>query len=300
MSPFAQGNVSGKRLVIFGCGYVGSELARQGRARGWRVTALTRNEERAAALHAAGVETVAADLAEDGWHARIAGGADAVVNCVSSGGGGLDGYRHSYRDGMASVLAWARARGAAGTFVYTSSTSVYPQDGGAEVAETAPTDAGTSERAQVLLAAENLLRENRGACARWFILRLAGIYGPDRHHLLAQVRAGEVAGCGDHRLNLVHRDDICAAVWAALTAPPGVADEIFNVADDGAARKDAIAGWLARRLGVPPPRFTGASAAGRRAVTPDRVIVNARIRRMLGWSPRYPSFRDGYETILSR
>jgi nucleoside-diphosphate-sugar epimerase len=72
------------------------------------------------------------------------------------------------------------------------------------------------------------------------------------------------------------------------------------VADDGAARKDAIAGWLARRLGVPPPRFTGASAAGRRAVTPDRVIVNARIRRMLGWSPRYPSFRDGYETILSR
>jgi nucleoside-diphosphate-sugar epimerase len=299
MSLFAHGNVAGKRLVIFGCGYVGSELARQGVALGWRVTALTRNADRAVVLGAQGVETVVADLAGDDWHARIAGGADAVVNCVSSGGGGLEGYRRSYRDGMASLVAWARRRGAADTVVYTSSTSVYPQDGGIEVDETASTD-GAGERARVLVEAERLLREHRGACVRWFILRLAGIYGPDRHHLLGQIRAGEVAGRGDYRLNLIHRDDICAAVWAAVNAPPAVADEIFNVADDGAATKAAIAAWLAPRLGVPPPRFTGVPAAGRRTVTPDRVIANGRIKRALGWSPRYPSFREGYDTILSR
>lgn len=75
---------------------------------------------------------------------------------------------------------------------------------------------------------------------------------------------------------------------------------VFNVADDGAATKGEVVAWLAARLGVPSPRFTGAPAAGRRAVTPDRVIANARIKAALGWRPRFPDFRAGYENILSR
>src|SRR5450759_1353813 len=114
MSADAHGNFAGKHLVIFGCGYAGAEVARQAVARGLRVTALTRNEAKAIALRAGGVETIVADLAAAAWHTRIAGGAVFLLNCVSSGGGGLDGYRHSYVDGMASVLAWARSRGAAG------------------------------------------------------------------------------------------------------------------------------------------------------------------------------------------
>jgi nucleoside-diphosphate-sugar epimerase len=296
----------GKRLVIFGAGYVGGELARQALARGLRVTALTRDAEQAALLAALGAGTVVADLAGEAWHGRIDGGAEFAVNCVSAGGGGLEGYRHSYVEGMASILAWARARGAAGTLVYTSSTAVYPQDGGVAVDETAPTG-GTGGRARLLLDAEAQLRalEKTQApavrpCGRWFILRLAGIYGPGRHHLLEQVRAGEMAGRGDYHLNLIHRDDIVAAVWAALGAPPAVANEIFNVSDDGAASKAEIARWLAARLGVPAPRLTGEPAAGRREMTPDRVIANAKLKAALGWQPRYPSFREGYGEILNR
>lgn len=285
--------------MIFGCGYVGTEIARQAGARGLRVTALTRNEAVAAGLSATGVEVVVADLADDAWHGRIAGRVDFALNCVSSGGGGLDGYRRSYVGGMASAMAWAAARGAAGTFVYTGSTSVYPQGGGVRVAEAASTD-GAGDRAHLLVEAENRLRANRGACDRWFVLRLAGIYGPSRHHLLDQVRAGTIAGRGDHRLNLIHRDDICAAVWAAFDAPPAVRDEIFNVADDGAAAKGEIAAWLAARLGVPPPRFTGEPAAGRRGVTPDRTIANDKLKAVLGWRPAFPTFREGYENLLSR
>jgi len=299
MSADAYGNFAGKHLVIFGCGYVGAECARQARAKGLRVTALTRNETAAIALRDEGLDPVVADLGGDTWHGRIAGGADYVLNCVSSGGGGLDGYRRSYVDGMASILAWARARGAAGTMVYTSSTSVYPQDGGAQVDETAPTD-GAGERARLLLDAEARLRAGDGARDRWFVLRLAGIYGPGRHHVLDQVRAGAVAGRGDYRLNSIHRDDICAAVWAVFGAPPAVADQIFNVADDRAATKAEIVEWLAARLGLAAPRFTGEPAAGRRAVTPDRVIVNDKLKAVLGWRPRYPSYREGYANLLSR
>src|SRR5882757_4157739 len=118
MSSFA-----GKRLVIFGCGYIGSALARAALAAGATIEALTRNPEKAAALRTAGLaKVVVTDLAAADWHARIAGGAEMVVNCVSSGG--PDTYRSSYVGGMQSVLAWA-AQGPApiGTLVYTSSTA---------------------------------------------------------------------------------------------------------------------------------------------------------------------------------
>jgi nucleoside-diphosphate-sugar epimerase len=296
----AHGNLSVKRLVIFGCGYVGGELARQAVARGVRVTALTRNEEKAAVLRAAGVEVVVAELASAGWHARLAGGAEWAVNCVSSGGGGLEGYRRSYVEGATAIAAWARARGQVGTMLYTGSTSVYPQGGGVRVDESSTTDGG-GERAQILLEAERVVREAQGsAWARAFVLRLAGIYGPGRHHLLEQVRAGEVAGRGDFHLNLIFRDDICAAIWAALTAPATVEGGTFNIADDGAAPKAEIVAWLAARLGKPTPPFTGEPAAGRREVTPDRVIVNARAKAVLGWAPQFPTFREGYENLLSR
>ncbi len=299
MNAEADGIFSGKRLVIFGCGYIGGELARKALMRGLHVTALTRNEATAAALRVLGAEVVVADLAGDQWHVLIEGGADFVVNCVSSGGGGIKGYRRCYVVGMESVLHWAQTRGAVGTLVYTGSTSVYPQDGDVLVDEEAATD-GASERGKILLDAEARLRASDQACARWFVLRLAGIYGPGRHALLDQVRAGTITGRSDHRLNLVYRDDICAAVWLALAAPPVIKSTILNVADDGAARKSEIAGWLAARLGLPQPCFAGDRGTGRCAIVPDRIVANDKIEAVLGWRSAFPTFREGYGKILSR
>jgi nucleoside-diphosphate-sugar epimerase len=289
----------GRRLVIFGCGYVGQAVAGAAQARGACVTALTRNPETAAALRAQGIEVVVGDLAGEAWHGFIPGRPDFLLNSVSSGGGGIEAYRHSYVGGMASIVAWARRTGPAGTAVYTSSTSVYPQGDGASVDEKA-SNAGGTERAQLLLEAENNLRTAPDACARWFILRLAGIYGPGRHYLADQVAQGEVAGIGEHRLNLIHRDDAAAAILACFLAPPGIANEVFNLADDDPTRKSDVATWLAERLGHPVPRFTGESHGTRRPVAPDRIIVNQKIKSVLGWTPQYPSFREGYASFLSR
>jgi hypothetical protein len=145
---------AGKRLVIFGCGYVGAAVAKQAVAQGLEVTALTRNQAKADALKADGVaQVIVADLTRDDWHGRIAGGADLVLNCVSSGGGGLEDYRRNYLEGMHSVVTWLRGTRAVSAVVYTSSTSVYPQDGGVRVDESATT--GGTERAEVLLATEH-------------------------------------------------------------------------------------------------------------------------------------------------
>ena len=297
MSSFA-----GKRMVVFGCGYVGTAVAREALARGCAVTALTRNAASADALRTEGIETIVADLATDSWHARIPGGADFVLNCVSSGGGGVDGYRHSYLDGMASVVAWARAARGIGTLVYTSSTSVYAQGDGTVVDESVPTEVAESgERARLLIAAENLLRTaGPEVCVRRFVLRLAGIYGPGRHHFIEQVRAGEMSGSPETHLNLIHRDDIVAAIVACFGAGKNLESGVFNLADDQPARRSEIAGWLASRLDVPSPRFTGEAASGRRSVTPDRIISNAKAKAVLGWAPRYSTFREGCAKILSR
>lgn len=296
-------SLHGKRLVIFGCGYVGSALAQAAIAAGARVEALTRNPAKAAALRAAGLaQVVVADLATADWHGKISGGADHVVNCVSSGG--PDTYRAAYVGGMRSVLAWAAQAGApAGTFVYTSSTAVYPQGGGAIVTESDPTEGATSNGA--IIRESEILLQNAPVTLvrRHFILRLAGIYGPGRHHLLDQLRSGtaQLAGTGDHRLNLAHRDDIVAAILACLGASADVGSEIFNVTDSAPASRAEVVAWLAERLGRRMPAFDGLTAARRGgAPMPDRIISNARIQRVLGWRPQHPDYRSGYENILSR
>lgn len=293
--------MANKRLVILGCGYIGAAVARRARAAGLQVDALTRNPARTAELAELGVNPVVADLAADAWHERIAPAADLVLNCVSAGGGGLDGYRRSYLDGMHSLAVWAR-RGPVGTVVYTSSTSVYPQTGGVVVDETAQTECA-DETGRILLEAEAVLRGAAGACGRWFILRLAGIYGPGRHRLLDHVRAGatEMAGDGSPHLNLAHRDDIGMAIMAALAAPPALRDEIFNVVDEAPTAKAEVVRWLAAQTGQPAPRFSGGPAGARRGFStpPDRLISNAKLKAALGWRPQFPSFREGYAAILS-
>jgi nucleoside-diphosphate-sugar epimerase len=285
-------------LLIFGCGYVGSAVAAEALAVGWEVTAVTRNPAKAAALAERGVRPVVADLESESWHERVPPEPEFTVNCVSSGGGGLEAYTRSYRRGMESIVRWRRGDRPGGAMVYTSSTSVYAQGGGVRVDETMPTEPET-ERGRILAGTEATLAAARTAWTRVFTLRLAGIYGPERTYLVEQVRRGEIAGVGDHHLNLIHRADIAAAIMACLRASPAVSGGTFNLVDDAPARKAEVVGWLAARLGVAAPRFTGEPHPGRNAVTPDRIIVNRALKAAVGWAPRYPTFREGYGTLLS-
>jgi len=170
------------------------------------------------------------------------------------------------------------------------------------VDESAPAGGGTPNGV-IIRESEKLLEAAPPvAVRRHFILRLAGIYGPGRHHLLDQLRTGTslLGGSGGHRLNLAHRDDIVAAILACLGAPAGVGNGIFNVADSAPAPRAEVVAWLAQRLGRAVPGFDTSTAARRGgAPMPDRIISHARIQRVLGWRPRYPDYRAGYENILS-
>jgi nucleoside-diphosphate-sugar epimerase len=296
--------LAGRSLLVLGAGYAGGAFVRQAVAGGLRVTALTRNSHTAEALrHSGCASVVEADLAGTNWHAAVSGEFDFVVNCVSAGGGGIAGYRHSYVEGMESVVRWLSSRTCSGTIVYTSSTGVYPQGGGAEIDETASTDS-SGETGSLLAEAERVLTAGAAAAGwRWFVLRLAGIYGPGRHGMLDQIRAGvsAVAGSPTHRMNIIHLDDICSALWACLGASPEIRDNVFNLSDNAPATRAEVADWLATRLGRDHPVFDdtlGTAADGRRRRAPDRNIVADKIQRVLGWRPIHADYKSGYAGLL--
>lgn len=287
--------------VIFGCGYLGRLVASRALREGYAVTALTRNPSTATELREAGLTVIEARLETTEWHAALPGRVDWAVNCVSAGGGGLDGYRHSYLEGMRSVVRWAEGAGV-GTLVYTGSTSVYPQNDGSWVDESAGHE-GVGPTGQILLEAEVMLRE--WSAGRWCILRLSGLYGPGRHHLLDQVREGRTVfeGSGETYLNLLRIEDATEAVWKALHAPSLSHGQIFNAADGHPAPKREVVAWLARQLGKPEPVFDAAqaSAGGRRLFggpVPNRCIANGKLRALLDWHPKFPDYQTGFADLL--
>jgi nucleoside-diphosphate-sugar epimerase len=295
-SDLTQDLFSGKTLLILGAGYVGRAVGKSFQDLGGRVLALTRNSLKAIELRNQGMDTVEGEISGHEWHAQIESKPDFILDCVSSGGGGLEGYQRSYLAGAESIVSWGKQSSQAGHLVYTGSTSVYAQGEGTVVDESMPADA-PEDRAMVLQATERTIGQWGG---RWTVLRLAGIYGPSRHHILDGFRAGNetVPGAGAAFLNLVHLQDIVGAVLRVFVRSEVAAGRIFNVADDGQATKAEVVQWLALRLGRPVPRFSGKPVPGRRVSMPSRIISNARLKAELGWAPRFPTFREGYNQIL--
>ncbi len=277
-------------LAVLGCGYVGAAVCRQARAAGLRAVGVVRSEASRARLAAEGIEAVRADIVA-GELARVAGPFDLVVYAASAGGGGLDGYRSAYVDGVRAALQWAEAVGAR-SFVFTSSTGVYRQDG--EVDEHAVV--GGSGTADILVEGENLVLTSHFATRA--VLRLGGLYGPGRHYLYVQIANGNrvIAGQTSHRINYLHRDDAASAVLAAALAPTG--SYTLNVTDGRPVVKADLARWICARLQVGTPVLDETATASRQpragaGQPPDRTIRADAIRQQLGWQPVYPDVYAG-------
>ncbi|MBT5915727.1 MAG: NAD-dependent epimerase/dehydratase family protein, partial [Opitutae bacterium] len=218
-------------ITILGCGYLGTALAEHCIGKGFTVSALTRNAETAKKLHSLGVsQVVEAQLQDNDWHRKLDPNQDFVVNCVGASSPDNQGYITSYIEGQDSVMKWLEI-GSVGSYVFTSSISVYPQTEKRFVDETASC-AGVKEKGGLLLAAEQKCFPPVLSVQRSFILRLAGLYGPGRHLLIDKVKAGqEFQGNADRVLNLIHRDDAVKAILNCLEADQTNIGRIYNVSD---------------------------------------------------------------------
>ena len=281
-------------ITILGCGYLGSALAKQCISKGWTVSALTRNSAKAKDLRAMGVDKVIeAQIEDENWHDQLDSSQDFVVNCVGAASSDAQGYISSYIEGQDSVMKWLK-QGSVKTFVFTSSTSVYPQSGKRFVDETASC-VGVSEKGGLLLAAEQKCFPPVSSISRSFILRLSGLYGPGRHLLMNKVKQGEdIDGNEDRILNLIHRDDAANAIISCLQADESNLGRIYNVSDGTHATRGQIVAWLAESLNLSTPSFKGDDEEG----TPNRKVSNNRILDDLSWSPEYSNYQLGYQSIF--
>jgi nucleoside-diphosphate-sugar epimerase len=247
------------RLALFGPGYVGERIAAAVEARGWAATRIGRAE----------IDDAQSALAT----------ATHILSTVPPDED-TDPVLRRYRAALAGGPRWIG---------YLSSTGVYGDTGGAWVDESAPV--GTGRRTARAAADRDWL--SLGA----HVFRLPGIYGPGRSPLNRIARgAAHRVDLPGHVFSRIHVDDIVAAVIAGFGAQPGA----YNIADDCPAPQDEVTGYAARLLGAPLPPAAPLESlppAARAFYAENRRIANGRARRLLGWQPLYPSYREGLRAL---
>lgn len=288
------------RALIVGCGYVGLPLGAELAKQGHEVFGLRRSAIADAGLREAAITPLRGDISNLQTLAQLPANFDWVVNCAASGGGGVTAYRQLYLNGNRNLISWL-SDSPPEKFVYTSSTGVYGQNDGSSVDETSPTEP-ESETARVLIETEKVLLE---AVAQKkipaVILRVAGIYGPDRGYLLKQFLRGEarIEGDGGRIMNMIHRDDLIGVIIAALKS--GRPGEIYNAVDDEPVSQLQFFEWLAGALGKPLPPFAPVDPdANRKRGVTSKKVSNRKLKLELGYPFKQPNFRKGYTAELMR
>ncbi len=280
-----------QRKLIVGCGYLGARVAALWEAAGHQILALTRSSDRAAEWQARGWTSLLGDLGRPNELPSFPE-VDTLLFAVGFDRSGGYDQRAIYVDGLNAVLKALRGR--VGRVIYISSSSVYGQTEGEWVDETSlcePTQPG----GKLCLEAEGLVRQY--APGRATVLRLSGIYGPERflskrESLLA---GAPLAGSAEAWLNLIHVEDAARAVVTveALESPT----DTYLVSDDEPAQRGDYYAELARLIGAPPPVFDTHQAARHGAGGLNKRCRNTRLRST-GWSLRFVDYRNGLTDAL--
>jgi nucleoside-diphosphate-sugar epimerase len=298
-----------KVLVAGASGAIGGRLVPQLVARGHEVVGTARSEEKLARVRELGAEAVRMDGldARDVQEVVAAARPDAIVHQMTALAGGTDLKRFDETFEATNRLRVEGTRNLLETGVerlVVQSFTGWPnaRTGGPVKTEDDPLDEDPVASQRRTLAA---IRELERLCAGHAVLRYGNLYGrgaSDELVALVRKRAIPIVGGGAGVWSWIHVEDAASATVAALEQG---AQGIYNVVDDDPA---PVAEWLpalAAAAGGKPPRRVPAwlarPLAGEAAVrwmTEGRGASNARARRELGWTPRWPSWRDGFREAL--
>ncbi len=286
-------------MLIVGCGDVGQRVARQHAGR-VRLLALTSSPARVADLRARGLTPLVGNLDEPASLRRLAGLATRVVHMAPPPS---EGQAQWWRDPRTLALARAlRLRSLPNSLVYGSTSGVYGDCGGARVAESRPVVPSTP-RAQRRVDAESILRHlGRSSGLRVSVLRIPGIYAPDRPGGTPRdrlLRGTPVLRPEDDVFtNHIHADDLARATAAALWR--GRPQRVVHASDDSALKMGDYFDFAADLYGLArPPRVARDVAQSSLPLmllsfmSESRRLDNTRMRRELRVRLRYPTVREG-------
>jgi len=283
-----------ERLLIIGCGDVGVRVVRA--QRHVRMLALTSSSARLPALRALGVTPLLGDLDQPVTLKRLAGLATRVLHLAPPPLRGSTDPR---------TLALTRAlsvRTPPRSWVYGSTSGVYGDCQGAIATEIRATNPDTP-RARRRIDAESSVRFlGRSAGVRSSILRIPGIYAPDRVGGTPRARLEKgtpvLQAEDDVYTNHIHADDLARACIAALWH--GQPQRIYNVNDDTTLKMGDYFDLAADLYGLPrPPRIARDAAPSQLPLmllsfmSESRRLDNTRLTCELGLRLRYPTVALG-------
>jgi len=288
--------------LVIGCGYLGSRVASAWRDAGHAVTVVTRSPQRAEALAAQGFTPVVADVMDPPSLRRLPQ-AKTVLYAVGYDPTCGHSRHRVYVGGLANVLEALSddAPAPPDKFIYISTTGVYGDVDG-DVTEQTQCEP-TREGGIACLEAECMLAAHAFG-GRRVVLRLAGIYGPDRVPNRQALLNGEpIVAAPESRLNLIHVDDACRVVLAAdaQAEPPA----LYLVSDGNPPLRSEFYTAAARLLGAPAPKLqwppTEAepqTSTGRTRGESTKIIRNDKLLSELQVQLAYPDYRAGLRQAI--
>lgn len=291
-----------ERVLLVGCGDVGLRVARELGLR-VRLLALSTDATRVPDLRARGITPLLGNLDRPASIARLAGLATRVVHLAPPPGQGWQDTRTQ------ALLAVLRRRSPVQSLVYGSTSGVYGDCQGEIAIETRATNAETS-RAQRRIDAEMRVRHfGRSSRVGASILRIPGIYAPDREGGTPRGRLLKgtpvLQASDDVYTNHIHADDLAHACVAAMwRAAPG---RIYNVNDDTCLKMGDYFDLAADLYGLPrPPRVSRQGATQQLPVMllsfmgESRRMDNTRLKKELRLKLHYPTVVQGLMAPLPK
>ena len=276
-------------LLSFGHGYSAQALSKLLLPMGWKITGTTRDPAKLDIMRNAGVMPVL-------WHSldvkSALAKATAILISTSPGEAGDPVFLKFGADiaKIAKSLNW---------FGYLSTSGVYGDFKGDWIDEDTPVNP-TTQRGKIRLLAEQ--QWNSIEDLPLHIFRLAGIYGPGRGPF-AKVRAGTAQRINKpgQVFSRIHVDDITQTLSASILTPNPVG--IYNLCDDDPAAPQDVIGYAAELLGLPltplvPFEKAKLSPMARSFYAENKRIRNERIKKDLGVSLKYPSYKQGLRNLL--
>ena len=286
-------------VLIVGCGYIGRRVAAVLQAQNISVTGCVRSRQSAARLDSRGIHSLVVDLdlpaAKPGW----AGGFDEVFYFAPPPAQGEQDPR------MQAFLQAMDKGGPPRRIVYISTSAVYGDCQGAWISELQPVNPATSRGQRRLHAERCLMSWCDAHGVQWTLLRVPGIYGPEKLPL-ARLREGTpvLREQDSPYTNRIHADDLAAVCIAAMRSMR--TNTIYNVSDGHPSNMTDYFFKVADAAGLPrPPTVSRAGAqqvlsAGMLSFLQDsRRMSNAKMLDELAVELQYPDLVAGLPSCFT-
>ncbi|MBI3306271.1 MAG: SDR family oxidoreductase [Candidatus Omnitrophica bacterium] len=269
------------RILIVGCGYTGTVIGKYFREQKQKVWGIIRSDKNRPQLEAAGITPIIADLTKPETLTDIPDVSFVVISAAPDDRS-ESAYREIYLTGIANLLKVLQKKFPPNLIVYLSSTGVYGDKKGEWIDEQISPEP-ENERGRILLQAEEALLHSGFPVV---ILRLGGIYGPERNTLTRSNHSMTPNNQNEY-VNMIHVSDIAAMM--PVIFKKAEAGSIYLAVDDEPVCRASFYHSLGLVDKVDEDSLKNSPPGGKRC-------SNKKLKS-LGYSFQFPTFREGYAEI---